>query len=65
MLKIINKISGDDVTYVITNQSMTLDDAIEAAGGEIIDTGGADIADVRFDSGSYYHDDLDMVYGDD
>ena len=62
MLKIINKLNNAEVSYVVTNQSMTLDEAIEAAGGEIIDTGGADIADVRFDCDNYYYDDLDIVY---
>lgn len=66
-MKIINTITNETVAEILTNQSMTLDEAIRAAGGEIIN--GAD--DERFsddgdnviiDGNRYWWEDLDMEY---
>lgn len=65
-MKIICKSTNETVSSILTNHGMTLDDAILAAGGEIIN----DMTDYRFsDDGDnviigserYWWDDLDIV----
>lgn len=66
-MKIINTITNETVAEILTNHSMTLDEAIRAAGGEIIN----DEDDERFSEDGdnviiggnrYWWEDLDMEY---
>ena len=68
-MRIINTVTGETVAEIMTNHSMCLDEAIDCAGGEIIN----DMADDRWsDDGDnviidgirYWYDDLDTVWED-
>lgn len=59
MAKIINKATGETVSEIITNRSMTLDEAINLV-GEIDST--ATEENVKIGNDFYYYDDLELVY---
>lgn len=66
-MKIINTITNETVAEILTNQSMTLDEAIRAAGGEIINDEddeqfSEDGDNVIIDGNRYWWEDLDMEY---
>nr|DAP85376.1 MAG TPA: hypothetical protein [Caudoviricetes sp.] len=64
--KLIDTATGATICEIVSNHSMSLDEAIECAGGEIIN----DASDERWSpeenviiDGVYYcYDDLDLVY---
>lgn len=60
-MKIINTITGETVAEVITNHSMTLDEAINLV-GEIITPENPGDADVLIDGNLYFYDDLAMDF---
>lgn len=60
-MKIINTITGEIVAEVITNHSMTLDEAINLV-GEIITPENPGEADVLIDGSLYFYDDLAMEW---
>ena len=55
-MKIINKVTKENIAHIITNRSMTIDEAIEIAGGEII----GDTNDERYDD----MDNENVIFGD-
>ena len=66
-MKIINTVTNETVAEIVTNHSMTLDEAIECVGGEIInnmdDERWSDDGDnVIIDGKRYWYDELDMVW---
>lgn len=68
MKKIINKQTNEVVVEFGANHSMTLDEAIEICGGEIInnandDRYSEDGDNVLLNGKRYWYDDLDLVYG--
>lgn len=67
MKKLINTATNTTICEIVSNHSMTLDEAIECAGGEIIN----DVSDERYsndgdnvivDGQRYYYEDLEIVY---
>ena len=65
-MKIINTITNETIAEILTNHGMTIDEAIEAAGGEIIndmdDERWSDDGDnVIIKGGRYWYDDLDII----
>lgn len=66
-MKIINTVTNETVAEIVTNHSMTLDEAIECVGGEIInnmdDERWSDDGDnVIIDGKRYWYNELDMVW---
>lgn len=59
MAKIINKVSGEEVADILTNHSMTLDEAINIV-GEIDNE--ATEENVKIGDDLFYYDDLELVY---
>lgn len=59
-MKIINTATGETVAEIITNHSMTLDEAISLV-GEIINPEDPCDENVVIDGEMYYYDDLDMA----
>ena len=58
-MKIIDKVTNEEVATIATNRSYTLEEAI-AQIGELIDTEGADVPNVIIYGERYYLDDLDI-----
>lgn len=58
-MKIINTITGETVREIITNHSMSLDDAINLVGSIHPEN---ENENVEIDGNWYYYDDLDMVW---
>lgn len=58
-MKIINKITNETVAEITTNQSLTLDEAINIA-GELYPLN--EDESVEINGNWYYYDDLDMIY---
>lgn len=58
-MKIINKITNETVAEITTNQSLTLDEAINIA-GELYPLN--EDENVEINGNWYYYDDLDMIY---
>ena len=65
-MKLINTYTNEIIGEIVTNHSMTLDEAIECLGGEIIN----DMADARYsddgdnviiDGNRYYYEELDTI----
>lgn len=69
-MKIINKVTKETIAHIITNRSMTMDEAIEIAGGEIIgDTNDEryddlDNENVIFGEKRYSYDEVYAIYDD-
>lgn len=66
-MKIINKANNEIVGEVITNHSMTLEEAIECIGGEFIndmddDRWSDDGDNIIIDGKRYWHEDLDYIW---
>lgn len=67
MKKLIDTVTNTTICEIVSNHSMTLDEAIECAGGEIInnvnDERYSDDGDnVIVDGQRYYYEDLELVY---
>lgn len=67
MKKLIDTATNTTICEIVSNHSMTLDEAIECTGGEIIN----DVSDERYsddgdnvivDGQRYYYEDLELVY---
>ena len=67
MKKLIDTATNTTICEIVSNHSMTLDEAIECAGGEIVN----DVSDERYsddgdnvivDGQRYYYEDLEIVY---
>ena len=58
-MKIINTVTNQEVAYITTNHSMTLDEAIECA-GEFVAADREDDPNVLIDGQLYYYDELDI-----
>lgn len=67
MKKLIDTATNTTICEIVSNHSMTLDEAVECAGGEIIN----DVNDERYsddgdnvivDGQRYYYEDLELVY---
>lgn len=61
-MKIINTTSQETVAEIITNHSMTLDEAIETV-GTIFSAENPWDENVEIDGKLYFYDDLDLVCG--
>lgn len=59
-MKIINTATNETVARILTNRSMTLDEAIEAAGGEIHPE--YEDANVKIGKYWYFYEDLEIEY---
>ena len=62
MKKLIDTATNTTICEIVSNHSMTLDEAIECAGGEILN---ATEDNVVIDGVTYCYDDLDLVYSPD
>jgi hypothetical protein len=62
MKKLIDTATNTTICEIVSNHSMTLDEAIECAGGEILN---ATEDNVIIDGVTYCYDDLDLVYSPD
>ena len=62
MKKLIDTATNTTICEIVSNRSMTLDEAIECAGGEIIN---ATEDNVIIDGATYCYDDLDLIYSPD
>lgn len=60
-MKIINKINDEVVAEILTNHSMSLDEAIELVGSFIPQEDPWD-TNVEIDGVEYFSDDLDLVF---
>lgn len=60
-MRIVNTVTGETVATIITNHSMSLDEAIQLV-GEIYPS--TEEENVEIDGKMYYYDDLDMDWGD-
>ena len=60
MAWIINKATGENVADILTNRSMTLDEAIRLVG--TIDWFSTEIENVKIGDRLFYYDDLELVY---
>ena len=60
-MKIINTVTNETIAEIITNHSMTLDEAIESV-GLIFDAENPWDENVEIDGKLYFYDDLDMVW---
>ena len=66
-MKIINTVTNETVAEIVTNHSMTLNEAVECVGGEIINNmdnerWSDDGDNVIIDGKRYWYDELDMVW---
>ena len=61
-MKIINTVTNETIAEIITNHSMTLDEAIESV-GRIFNAENPWDENVEIDGKLYFYDDLDMVWG--
>lgn len=59
MKKLIDTATNTTICEIVSNHSMTLEEAIECAGGEILN---ATEDNVIIDGVPYCYDDLDLVY---
>ena len=59
MKKLIDTATNTTICEIVSNHSMTLEEAIESAGGEILN---ATEDNVIIDGVAYCYDDLDLVY---
>ena len=59
MKKLIDTATNTTICEIVSNHSMTLEEAIECAGGEILN---ATEDNVIIDGATYCYDDLDLVY---
>lgn len=60
-MKIINTVTNETIAEIITNHSMTLDEAIESV-GHIFNAENPWDENVEIDGKLYFYDDLDMVW---
>ncbi len=60
-MKIINTVTGETIAEIITNHSMTLEEAINLV-GEITTQENAGDENVEIDGKMYFYDDLDMEW---
>ena len=60
-MKIINTVTNETIAEIITNHSMTLDEAIESV-GRIFNTENPWDENVEIDGKLYFYDDLAMVW---
>lgn len=58
-MKIINTVTNEEVAYITTNHSMTLEEAIECA-GEFVETEYDDDPNVLIDGKYYFSEELDI-----
>ena len=58
MKKLIDTATNTTICEIVSNRSMTLEEAIECAGGEILN---ATEDNVIFDGATYCYDDLDLI----
>lgn len=59
MKRLIDTATNTTICEIVSNHSMTLEEAIECAGGEILN---ATEDNVIIDGVTYCYDDLDLVY---
>lgn len=59
MKKLIDTATNTTICEIVSNHSMTLEEAIECAGGEILN---ATEDNVIIDGVTYCYDDLDLIY---
>lgn len=60
-MKIINTVTGETIAEIITNHSITLEEAINLV-GEITTQENAGDENVEIDGKMYFYDDLDMEW---
>ena len=60
-MKIINKVDGAVVAEIITNHAVTLDEAVELAGGKFIEVQNPWDEDVKINGELYFTEDLEIV----
>ena len=60
-MRIINTVTGQEIGHVVTNHSMTLDEALRLIGAEIINPEHPGDPDVLLDDQELWYDDLDLV----
>lgn len=63
-MKIINKETGEKIASIITNHSMTLDEAIALVGEYHAEKAEDNEPEVEIKGKLYYYDDLEMDYND-